>query len=109
MSWVSKTIKKVARNLDPIHRIKNVLQAGKDAIGYVSGAKAIEAQREMAEEQAKLQAQQLAQAQRQAQVDAANVQQVQNSGTESALAQILKKRSALQRSIRTQGQQRLGD
>lgn len=75
-------------------------------VGYLTGANAME---DMAEQQEKLQAQQLAQAQRQAYEQAGAQVQTTDAGTQTALAKILQKRSALQRSIRTQGQQRLGD
>ena len=78
----------------------------KHGLGYLTGANAME---DLAEAQAAANAAQIANAERQASIAAGNVQQTSEAGTESALAKILQKRSALQRSIRTQGQQRLGD
>lgn len=75
----------------------------------LSGYNQMKQMEELADEQARVQEEQLKQAQRQANIDAANSQQIENSGTSEALAKILQKRSALQRSIRTGGQQRLGD
>ena len=74
--------------------------------GYLTGANAME---DLAEAQAASTAAQIANAERQASINAGNVQQTSEAGTESAISKILKKRSALQRSIKTAGQQRLGD
>ena len=82
------------------------------ALGTAAGGM-VDAQHEsgkkLEKEQEEFQQQQLEQAQRQASIAAGNVQQTSEAGTEDALSKILKKRSALQRSIRTGGQQRLGD
>lgn len=75
-------------------------------VGYLTGANAME---DLAEAQAAANAAQIANAERQASIAAGNVQQTSEAGTENALSKILKKRSALQRSIKTAGQQRLGD
>ena len=63
----------------------------------------------LAKESDRANAEALANDQRQAATEAGNQVSVSDSGTESALSKILKRRSALQRSIRTSGQSRLGD
>lgn len=75
-------------------------------VNHITGAAAME---DLINAQNAANAQIQANAQRQASINAGNVQQTQDAGTQTALAKILQKRSALQRSIRTGGQQRLGD
>lgn len=76
------------------------------AFSHLTGQAAME---DMLDQQAKLSAQQEANAQRLAYQEAGAQMQTSEAGTSEALARLLKKRSALQRSIRTGGQQRLGD
>jgi hypothetical protein len=76
------------------------------AVGYLTGANAMQ---DLIDAQNAANAQAQANAQRQASINAGNVQQVSQAGTEDAVSKLLKKRTALQRSIRTTGQQRLGD
>lgn len=75
----------------------------------LSGYNQMKQMEKLADEQARVQQQQLENAQREASLAAGNQMQTSQAGTQEALAQLLKKRSALQRSIRTGGQQRLGD
>lgn len=75
----------------------------------LSGYNQMKQMQELADEQARMQQKQLELAQQQAYNDAGNQLNVSNAGTQEALAKILKKKSALQQSIRTSGQQRLGD
>lgn len=75
----------------------------------LSGYNQMKQMEQIADAQAAMQQKQLEQAQRQAYEQAGAQVQTTDAGTQSALAKILQKRSALQRSIRTQGQQRLGD
>lgn len=105
MSWVSKTVKKAKKWVGNHAKYIPAVAIARELSGY-NQMKQME---DLAKEQERMQEQQLAQAQRQANIDAANTQQIENSGTSEALAKILQKRSALQRSIRTGGQQRLGD
>lgn len=110
---VSKAIRKVSGN-----GILGIVGMGKGGLadktlselghgaGYITGQNAMNDLLE-AQEAANRQAE--ANAKRQASINAGNVQQASEAGTESALSKILKKRTALQRSIRTAGQQRLGD
>ena len=75
----------------------------------LSGYNQMKQMEEVADQQAQMQEQQLKLAQRQAAINAGNTQQVSNAGEQQALARILAKKTALQRSIRTGGQQSLGD
>ena len=75
----------------------------------LSGYNQMKQMEQLADEQARVQQKQLELAQQQAYTDAGNQINVSNAGTQEALAKILKKKSALQQSIRTGGQQRLGD
>lgn len=75
----------------------------------LSGYNQMKQMEELADRQAQMQDEQLRLAQRQAAINAGNTQQVSNAGEQQALAKILAKKTALQRSIRTGGQQRLGD
>lgn len=75
----------------------------------LSGYNQMKQMEEVADQQAQMQEQQLKLAQRQAAINAGSTQQVSNAGEQQALAKILAKKTALQRSIRTGGQQRLGD
>lgn len=75
----------------------------------LSGYNQMKQMEQLADEQARMQQKQLELAQQQAYNDAGNQLNVSNAGTQEALAKILKKKSALQQSIRTSGQQRLGD
>ena len=60
-------------------------------IDTITGARAME---KLADTQAAANAEQIANAQRQANLQAGQVQQIQQSGTEEALSKILKKKSA---------------
>ena len=71
----------------------------------LSGYNQMKQMEEMADAQARMQQKQLELAKQEA---GAQVQQT-NAGTQEALAKVLAKRTALQRTIRTGGQQRLGD
>ena len=71
----------------------------------LSGYNQMKQMEEMADQQARMQQKQLDLARQEA---GAQVQQT-NAGTQEALAKVLAKRTALQRTIRTGGQQRLGD
>lgn len=75
----------------------------------LSGYNQMKQMENLANQQAAMQEQQLKLAQQQAYIEAGNQLNTSNAGEQTALAKILQKRSALQRSIRTQGQQRLGD
>lgn len=75
----------------------------------LSGYNQMKQMEELADKQARVQQKQLELAQQQAYTDAGNQLNTSNAGTQEALAKILKKKSALQQSIRTSGQQRLGD
>ena len=75
----------------------------------LSGYNQMKQMEELSDEQARVQRKQLELAQQQAYTDAGNQLNTSNAGTQEALAKILKKKSALQQSIRTSGQQRLGD
>ena len=80
-------------------------EVGRELAGY-NQMKQME---EVADQRAQMQEQQFRLAQRQAAINAGNTQQVSNAGEQQALAKIFAKKTALQRSIRTGGQQRLGD
>lgn len=71
----------------------------------LSGYNQMKQMEQMADAQARVQREQLELAKQEA---GAQVQQT-NAGTQEALAKVLAKRTALQRTIRTGGQQRLGD
>lgn len=88
--------------------------AGAALAGGLVGADAMQAEQkdaaaELAEAQRRADEQARIQAERQASISAGNVQQTADAGTAIALSKILKKRSGLQRAIKTGGQQRLGD
>lgn len=75
----------------------------------LSGYNQMKQMEKLADEQARMQQKQLELAQQQAYTEAGNQINTSNAGTQEALAKILKKRTALQQTIRTGGQQRLGD
>lgn len=82
---------------------------GSEFLREFSGYNQMKAMEGIAKEQAKIQQKQLELAQQQAYTDAGNQINVSNAGEKQALARALAKRTAMQRSIRTQGQQRFGD
>lgn len=111
MSWASKAVKKAKKWVGKHSReLVGVTTFGASEVGReLSGYNQMKQMEQIADQQARMQQQQLEQAQRQAYEQAGAQVQTTDAGTQTALAKILQKRSALQRSIRTGGQQRLGD
>jgi len=112
MSWASKAVKK-AKSWVSNHKrelLGTMTFGGTEVVRQLSGYNQMKQMEQLANEQAAMQEQQAKAAEEAAQRAAGNVMQSSpDAGETSAIANILKKRSALQRSIRTQGQQRLGD
>ena len=111
MSWVSKSWKKAKKWVGKHSReLQGAMTFGASELGReLSGYNQMKQMEQIADEQARVQQRQLELAQRQAYNEAGNQINTSNAGTQEALAKILAKKSALQRSIRTGGQQRLGD
>lgn len=111
MSWISKTYHKAKKWVGKHSReLQGAMSFGASELSReLSGYNQMKQMEEVADQQAQMQEQQLRLAQRQAAINAGNTQQVSNAGEQQALAKILAKKTALQRSIRTGGQQRLGD
>ena len=107
MSWASKTFKKAKKWVGKHSReLVGGMTFGASEFGReLSGYNQMKQMEEMADQQARMQQKQLDLARQEA---GAQVQQT-NAGTQQALAKVLAKRTALQRTIRTGGQQRLGD
>lgn len=82
---------------------------GSEIARELSGYNQMKQMEKLADQQARVQQKQLELAQQQAYTEAGNQINTSNAGSQEALAKILKKRTALQQSIRTGGQQRLGD
>ena len=109
MSWVSKTVKKAKKWVGNHAKYIPAVAIARELSGYNQMKQMEDLAKEQERMQERMQEQQLAQAQRQASIEAGSVQRTEDAGTSEALQKILQKRSALQRSIRTGGQQRLGD
>ena len=111
MSWASKAYHKAKKWVGKHSReLQGVVSFGGSELGReLSGYNQMKAMENLADEQARMQEEQLKLAQQQAYTQAGNQINTSNAGEQQALAKILAKKTALQRSIRTGGQQRLGD
>lgn len=111
MSWASKAYHKAKKWVGKHSReLQGAMSFGASELGReLSGYNQMKAMENLADEQARMQEEQLKLAQQQAYTQAGNQINTSNAGEQQALAKILAKKTALQRSIRTGGQQRLGD